>query len=299
MTVTYYQAYGLALASELPLPGIPLPNPPAGCPLVHIHYGHAPPLEQPAFSGVLYQASRQGFRLEMPGVAAYLVRNGDEILVEPAVGADPAEAAYFLQGSPLAALLIQRGDLVLHASAIRTSHGAVLFAGDSSSGKSVLAAASLQKGFQLVSDELSVLRPGSEGKLYIYPGFPLVQLWPDALQTLNLTTQAIPPIRAGQTKCPVPFLDEFLIEPLLVRHVIIIQAHNQQSNCLEILTGRASFEHLASLTYLSRSTQAFGLHGQQFALLGSLIKQAKLQKVLRCDQLSRLDDLLDLIVRDE
>jgi hypothetical protein len=56
-------------------------------------------------SGVLYQANADQFLLRLPKIAAYLVQNGDEIVIDRAPGATDDEVPLFLLGSCLGALL--------------------------------------------------------------------------------------------------------------------------------------------------------------------------------------------------
>ena len=103
------------------------------------------------------------FLLEVDGVARYLVREGREIVVERA-GNDDGAVTAFLLGSVLAACLQQRGILTLHASAMATDDGAVLFAGHSGVGKSTLMAALTERGYAMLSDDVTgIVRNGGDG----------------------------------------------------------------------------------------------------------------------------------------
>lgn len=75
-------------------------------------------------------------------------------------------------------ILELKGLLVLHASAVVTSAGAVGFMGPTGSGKSTLATLLAVSGLPLLSDDALVLEVGSEGMTArsTYPGF---RLWPD------------------------------------------------------------------------------------------------------------------------
>ncbi len=139
-----YKTYGLTIDSEISLPElIPQTNRneqdaarASQQGIVQIRLGAVPEqLEHPTGQGVLYQASANQFLLSMNHIARYLVRNGNEIIIQPALNALESDIRVFLLGSVFGALLHQRELLVLHASAIGTDAGAVLFTGPSGIGR--------------------------------------------------------------------------------------------------------------------------------------------------------------------
>ncbi len=94
-----------------------------------------------ASSGSLTHEADDEVHLHWHSVATFLVREGRLVTVDPAPGIDQGTLRIFLLGPVLAALLRQRGYLVLHASAVAYSGGAAAFLGLSGRGKSTLAAA--------------------------------------------------------------------------------------------------------------------------------------------------------------
>src|SRR5687767_3699005 len=113
--------------------------------------------------------------LSWSAVGAFLIRGGRRIDVEPA-----SEAALSLLGFPLlgpvfAVALAARGSLVLHASAVLLDHRATLFLGDKGSGKSTTAAAALEAGGILVTDDVAAL-DASDGQIRVATGFGRLKL---------------------------------------------------------------------------------------------------------------------------
>lgn len=107
---------------------------------VSIRYGKVPrTLANPRGKGRKYQAEPGRFLLRLKGVGRYLVLNGREVWIKRAwSGSDEDLRGYFLS-SALAALLLQRNVVTLHASAIRAKGGAVLFLGGLRYGQVILA----------------------------------------------------------------------------------------------------------------------------------------------------------------
>ena len=132
-------------------------------------------------SGVLWRAAPGRLLLEVPDVARYLVSDGNLVEIEPC-GADAGEVRRFLRMTPTAALYLQRGIPVLHAAVAADPAGhAIVLAGNSSVGKSVLLAALIQRGWGLLADDLAPMTLDDAGVPVAVPTWPEMILWPDAV----------------------------------------------------------------------------------------------------------------------
>ena len=78
------------------------------------------------------------------------------------------------------------------------------FAGDSGGGKSTTAAALHARGLDLVTDDLLVLDPDAAGGVVVYPGFPVLRLWPEAAAAVTLGEGAGVPPGSGSAKLAWP-----------------------------------------------------------------------------------------------
>src|SRR5205807_5031958 len=108
-------------------------------------------------------------------VGKLAIRAGKQIVVEANDDADAAMLRRFVVGPALAALLVQRGLLVLHASAVAVGDGAIAFLGMAGQGKSTMASAMYEHGHAVVSDDVvPVLRDGD--RCVTLPGFPQLKL---------------------------------------------------------------------------------------------------------------------------
>ena len=91
----------------------------------------------------------------------------------------------WLFGSVFTAVLQMNNRFALHASAVKTSDGVVLFCGVSGIGKSTIATRLNNKGFDIVTDDKAVLSLGEDDKLYIEPSIQITRLWEDSLDKLE------------------------------------------------------------------------------------------------------------------
>ena len=142
-------------------------------------------------------ASRQEYLLRVPEVANFLVRNGREVLVQPAPGALPADIRAYLLSPIFSTLCHQAGMYSLHASAVRIGAGVVAFLGNSGAGKSTLAAGLAQRGYTIVSDDICLLDTRSDAAV----GAPsITRPLPDGLESTSQSSLRI--VNASANSCP-------------------------------------------------------------------------------------------------
>lgn len=185
-----YRICGLAVVSEIELPGLLDFAPGAAVPDVTVRHGSVPPgLEHALASGPTWELGDDCFLLRIPGIARFLLRGGRSITVAAEPGGDAADIPVFILGTVLGILLHQRGQIVLHASAIEVNGRAVLFCGPSGAGKSTLAAALAQRGYPFVVDDVCVVTITGSGPPVVHPDGRRVKLWAHAIERLDLERQ--------------------------------------------------------------------------------------------------------------
>lgn len=97
-------------------------------------------------------------------VGTFVLRPGASIIdLYPAAGADPMRVEHWLVNAVLATYEGLRGVLCLHASAVARDGTAVVFTGPSGIGKSTRAWRLVSEGWELLSDDVAVIRPAGEG----------------------------------------------------------------------------------------------------------------------------------------
>lgn len=124
------------------------------------------------------------------GVARILVRDGKEIVVDPAADVPHNAIRAYVVGSGLGTMLHQRGALPMHVSALKTPIGIVAFTGHSGAGKSTIAGLLNRKtGWPIISDDMAVLDP-AEARPMLKTGAVRMKLWKDAVDRFGATEEA-------------------------------------------------------------------------------------------------------------
>lgn len=211
--VQFYRVSGLSVASEINLPGL-IPGAPEHVPQVTIRVGEVPEsLPRPTASGPTWQLAGKQILLRIPDVARFLLNDGAEIVVAPESAAAAADLPIFTLASAFGILLHQRGQIVLHGSAVRVGEKAVLFCGPSGAGKSTMAAALVQRGFPLVSEDVCVVTTSDSGMPLIHPDGRQLKLWAQSIDKLDLAGRRGERVRKSLEKFYVDAHDAFS-EPL-------------------------------------------------------------------------------------
>jgi len=213
-----YECYGLLVRSEIPLPELVETSESLRA-AVHVTVvsgnlggGPGPDLDE-LTAGRLWRGS-SAMRLRVEGVATYEVRDGARIVVDAAPGAHAGELRLFLLGTCLGALLQQRGLLVLHGNSFRVGDACAVVVGHSGAGKSTLAAEFVQRGYDLLADDVVPI----DDELRALPGFPKIKLWQDAADRLGIDVTTLTRVRPQSAKFHVP-VDRAALAPLPVRWV--------------------------------------------------------------------------------
>ena len=291
----FYAAYGLRFDSAVALPHFAAAEP--GAADVIVRRGAVPrALPEPKLVRPRWEVAQGEFLLRVEDDLRFRVAGGREITVECAAGADAAAAAY-LMGSALTALLQQRGLLTLHASAVCTERGAVLFLGKSGAGKSTLAAALAVRGYEVLADDVSAISAAAPGPPLAMPGYPNLRLWADAFDRLGLADETRRRTRDGIDKYLLP-LEKFAKRPRGVRAAYALLTGSGEHLELSRAAPAEAFKMLRRHTHRRRYIEGFGNPEEHFLALARLARDVPVTRVTRPAAGVALDVLVDHFERD-
>ena len=275
---TMLTAFGLRFRSEVPVPFLPAPR--DGTPDVVIRLGAVPRVpDVPAMPHGAWQAAPGVFHLDVDDVARYLVREGREVLVEPAGGSE-ADVTAFLLGSVLGACLQQRGILTLHASAVETAAGAMLFAGTSGAGKSTLAATLVDRGYRMLADDVTGVLVGGVRPVAL-SAFPVLRLRADAVELLEWRERTSARVLRGDLEKYVAPVERFRASPLPVHAAFTLHRHERDTVEIEAVPPGAALRMLLRHTYRRRFVHAMECGREHFGAVSALVRRMPLFRVAR------------------
>ena len=276
-----YTAYGLHVRSPVALPFTPLPNSPHGEPDVTIRIGKTPEaLHLPIWRSRRRETAPGALLLSVDGVARYLVTSGRNVVVEPRGGSDNDPGVFLTL--VFAALLQQRGVLTLHASAVETGTGAVLFAGESGSGKSTLLAALVERGYAMLSDDLTGVVLAEGGRPTALSAAPGIRLWADALDALGWRPRAHGRVREGLEKYLAPAA-RFRSAPQAVRAIYLLEPWGRQDIAMEpVPVGGGAFKALLwRATYRRTLVRQMKVQPGYFRTVTAVARRVPVFRVMR------------------
>lgn len=299
LSLFLHLAYNLVIQSELRLPELPVFSAVDGMELqpdVRISWGavRSEGLLDGKQLGPYLWATSESLWFQVSGVARFQVSHGNTILIEPAPGIDEDSVRVFLLGSALGALLFQRGYLVLHGNAIQIGDQCMVCLGHSGSGKSTLAAGFLQRGFNVLADDVVPV----DGNGHAVPGFPRIKLWQDVAKLMDIDTAGLRRIRPGMEKFNYPVEQPANMKPLPIRWVYILGREHEGDIQVEPIKGLGRFGPLRSNTYRVRFLEGMALKAEHLKLCGRLAGEIHLARVQRPEGRFTLDGLIDRLLAD-
>jgi len=299
----HYAAFGLNILSDLLLPELPAhasgdlsPSP------AHItasNHQDWPPLMANEHSTPSLQMATGDWRLELEGIGWFRAQEGETLSYERwDDSVSDRDLRTFLVTSGLAALLIQRGALVLQGTTLVRNGQAVMLLGAPASGKSTLACCLQQEGWQLLSSELSVV---SEQGL-VWPGLQQLKLWHDSAVALGLDWAQLPLVRRGLKRYAL--LPEADVSPqaipLALIYIIIGGNRKKEAGECEIQTRHVERQAVALLrlrnnAYQPRVYRAMDQEANLFLQVSALARRVHIYSLELPDSVKRMQQALEKV----
>ncbi len=297
--MTYaYDAYHLRFEMPFECPELaPAPDD-GGAPDVRVVYGDVPDSIESDKAGVVYQANPEQFLLKLDGVANYLVDGSEMITIERAPDSDDASVRIFLLGSCLAAVLHHREMLALHASAIYTDEGAVLFMGASGNGKSTTLRAFLDRGYRMLSDDVVAIVLDDDGNPLALPGYPQTKLWADTAEKFEIDTEPLRQVRPNMKKFAVPTHEQFVAQAVPLRALYVLMSVNRDVFDIHQIENTAAFRSVLNQTYRRMFLPGLGMQATHFALATKVAATVPVKRIRRPNAGFTARKLADMIELD-
>ncbi|MBD0379732.1 aldolase [Paenibacillus sedimenti] len=243
---TVYQAFGMRLVSELSLPEVLQAAEQKTEADVEIKLGDlSGDWSEFGTPDDFYAYTDHQFLFYVPDTAIFSIRGGKQIIVSPLAGSVEKSIRLYLLGTCMGAILIQRRILPLHGSAVVMNGRAYAFIGDSGAGKSTLAAAFLQNGYPLLSDDVIAIKlDGINNHPIVIPAYPQQKLWQQSIDHLGMEANRYQTIY--DSKYAVPVSSNFCAQPVPLAGLFEIV----KSEAAEVeMVRHQGLERLAILSY--------------------------------------------------
>ena len=288
---TDYTAFGLTVASEMPLSGFGPPQAIAGEPDVWVRSG--PPR--------VGHDSRDRVAAIAGGVLRASVWNGEEITVEAVGDADPDYVSAIVTGELFSVLLRQRGHLVVHGSGVARDGRSIGFVGDSGWGKSTLAAALVARGWSFLTDDLLVITEGDGGPVLI-PTHSSMRLSEEAAVQVDAVARARGRAHALTTKLEVDQAGAFSASRVPLSRLFVLWPVAKPAHRAVPMSPRDLTLELVGHTRGQRLLKDLSVrqaHLAQCARVARSVPGLRLERKPGLDHLDALCDLVEAKAADE
>jgi hypothetical protein len=236
-------------------------------------------------------------------VARYYATDGRRIVVKPFEPvADSRSIRLYILATVMAAVLLHRNSLPIHASAIRQGERLVLITGDSHAGKSTTLAGLQRKGYTVFSDDVVVLE-SIDSTVSAVASYPMIKLWDDTLEKMNDAQFEDRSFRIQQhlNKYGFFFHDRFDRNRYSVGKVFVLKVRDVPCLTYRFLSGKEAFETLVDQVYRPMLLQSTDLRRLCFLLVSEIVKSSRFIEICRpkdCDT-HQLVEYVEALMRDE
>ncbi|MEK7404207.1 MAG: hypothetical protein AAB225_03790 [Acidobacteriota bacterium] len=213
-----------------------------------------------------------------------------------------AEAFHtYLLSQVLSFALLKLGMEPLHSTSVVVEQGAIAFVGDCGYGKSTLAAAFLQAGYALLTDDLLVLRK-QDGRYDAYPGPPRIKLLPEVARELLGTAASGSPMNDLTDKLIIPLNGcQHYGQPAPLRAFYVLQPPEESSRngavALRRLRASEAFVEITRNTFNTAVDDGPRLK-RQFGFTTQLASEVPVKLLTYPRDLSLLPAVRDRILSD-
>lgn len=292
-----YKAFGFTIKSEYPLPELePLTIHPTS-PDITINNGS---LEE-KWAAVsepnhYFHIEENVCMFEIPNTVIFQVKNGNEIIVSAVEGAEEDHIRLYLLGTCMGAILMQRKILPLHGSAVAINGKAFAIVGDSGAGKSTTASALLQRGYELISDDVIPVTFTMDNIPVVTPAYPQQKLWQESLNQFGIESKNLRPIIDRETKFAIPVSSQFATETLPLAGVFELVKTDDETTTFAPILGLNRLHTLFLHTYRNFFLSRAGLMEWHFQTTAKMANKMNFYRIQRSTSEFTANEITNFII---
>jgi hypothetical protein len=316
-----HTVFGLTVHSNLPIPGLAHFEDSPDAAAIDIHWGQTPDTQGKVSTGPeeltysssytdetgnpalrIWKTADQAFLhlVYYDGIEFWLERKGEAVWVIWPETSTLEDATSYLLGPVLGLLLRLRGVTCLHASAVALGNRSVVFVGAEGAGKSTTAAAFARQDLGVISDDVAALLESSEG-FHVIPAYPHLCLWPESVEMLYGSGEALPRFSAGWEKRRLALGERgtrFEKRLLPVGAIYLLgERRPDPAPFVEALRPQAAFLSLLADTYANKILDR-EMRAREFEVLGRLVTMVPIRRVYPHIDAIRIEELCSVIRED-
>jgi hypothetical protein len=211
------------------------------------------------------------------------------------------DTSTYLLGPIMGFVLLLRGCISLHASAIAIDDKAVALIGRAGAGKSTTAAAFAQLGYGILAEDVVTLDDRGASFL-VQPAYPCIRLWPASVTALFGEHNDLPKLTPtwekrflDLTQLPYQFHDKPL--PLEAIYILEERSEDRLAPFVKQISEPKALMALVANTYATRLMDTV-MRAREFEILGRLLKTIPVRQIIPHASTLQIPKLCKLIRED-
>jgi len=296
---TIYNAFGLAISSEIPFHELMLINDGLEPIEPELEIVVDPYLKHGFSTGSVEFIVDQGtVTFQMPDAGVFRVSNGNQIIVSPYASAYGDIIRLYILGTCMGIVLMQRSLYPLHGSAVVVNGKAYAFVGESGAGKSTLASAFAERGHTLLTDDIVALSfTESEHYPLVTPSYPQQKLWLQSLDALGINHTDLRSIYGRETKYCVGMEDKYCSVPMRLAGIFELEKTEENGISIQKASKLASLQLLFQHTYRQFLIPKLSKTNWHFSFSSKLGERLPIYTLKRSSNEFSAPQLVDLILK--
>lgn len=242
------------------------------------------------------------FRFSYADQTEFVVdKDGTEIWAKWPEPLTLADATTYLLGPIMGFVLLLRGVVCLHASAIAIEDRAIALLGPAGSGKSTTAAAFANRGYSILAEDVTTLDDRNDHFL-VRPAYPCIRLWPTSVAALFGNESHLPRLTPNWDKRyldlttrPEQFQQHSL--PLAAIYYLDQRSDAAAAPYINTLDKSESLMSLVANTYATRLMDR-QMRAREFELLTRVSHNVPLRRITPHTNTLRIPEMCDRILDD-
>jgi hypothetical protein len=211
------------------------------------------------------------------------------------------DTSTYLLGPIMGFVMLLRGVVCLHASAVAIGDEAIALLGAAGSGKSTTAAAFSARGYSILAEDVVTL-DDREDHFLVRPAYPCIRLWPASVKALYGTETHLPKLTPNWDKRYLDLTqrpEQFQQQPLRLAAIYQLgeRRNDTRAPFMEPLDRAEGLMSLVANTYATKLMDK-QMRAREFELLTRVLNNVPLRRVTPHTDAARIPELCDSIVSD-
>lgn len=211
------------------------------------------------------------------------------------------DTATYLLGPVMGFVLLLRGLVCLHASAIAVGDEAIALLGPAGAGKSTTAAAFSARGHSILAEDVVTL--DDRGNYFLVrPAYPCIRLWPASVEALYGADTQLPKLTPNWDKCYLDLTqnpEQFQTTPLPLAAIYQLTERRDVPTApfIQSINRTDGLISLIANTYATKLMDK-EMRAREFELLGRVLAHVPLRRVTPHTSPARIPELCESILED-